>query len=43
MAVTRFTGKQMQATIDGILPVHPDDRDHRRLHQEREKVLRLYV
>jgi phage/plasmid-like protein (TIGR03299 family) len=42
MAMTRFTSKQMQATIDGILPVPPDDRDHRRLLQEREKVQRLY-
>jgi phage/plasmid-like protein (TIGR03299 family) len=42
MAVTRFTSKQMQTTIDGILPVPPDDRDHRRLLQEREKVQRLY-
>jgi phage/plasmid-like protein (TIGR03299 family) len=42
MAMTRFTSKQMQATIDGILPVPPDDRDHRRLLVEREKVQRLY-
>jgi hypothetical protein len=42
MAVPRFTSKQMQTTIDGILPVPPDDRDHRRLLQEREKVQRLY-
>ena len=42
MATTRFTGKQMQATIDGILPVPEDDKDHRRLLVEREKVTRLY-
>jgi hypothetical protein len=42
MAITRFTGKQMQATIDGVLPVPQDEKDHRRLLMEREKVQRLY-
>ena len=42
MAVTKFTPKQMVSTIDSILPVKNDDRDHRRLLTEREKVMRLY-
>jgi phage/plasmid-like protein (TIGR03299 family) len=42
LAVTRFSGRQMQSNIDQVLPVPEDDRDHRRILTEREKVLRLY-
>ena len=42
LAGTRFTGRQMQSTIDQVLPIPVDDRDHRRLLTEREKVLRLF-
>ena len=32
----------MQSTIDQVLPVPEDDRDHRQILTEREKVLRLF-
>ena len=42
MASTRFTSRMMAATIDGILPIPPDDKDHRRLLEGREKVQRQF-
>jgi phage/plasmid-like protein (TIGR03299 family) len=42
LAVTPFTGTQMQATVDRVLPVPKDDRDHGRLEAERGKVVQLF-
>lgn len=42
LAITPFTEKQMTATVDRLLPVPKDDRDHNRLEAERGKVLRLF-
>lgn len=42
LAVTPFTDRQMQATVDRIMPVPEDDRDHDRLRAERAKVVQLF-
>jgi phage/plasmid-like protein (TIGR03299 family) len=42
LAVTPFTGVQMQATVDRVMPVPKDDRDHSRLEAERGKVVQLF-
>lgn len=42
LATTRFTDEQMKATVDSVLPVPRDDRDHGRLEAERAKVLKLF-
>jgi phage/plasmid-like protein (TIGR03299 family) len=42
LAVTPFTDQQMKSTIDRVMPVPEDDRDHERLEAERAKVLRLF-
>lgn len=42
LAVTPFTDQQMQATVDRIMPVPQDDRDHDRLEAERAKVIQLF-
>ncbi len=42
LAVTPFTDKQMFATVDRVMPVPKDDRDHDRLENERGKVIRLF-
>lgn len=42
LAITPFTEKQMTATVDRLMPVPNDDRDHNRLEAERGKVLRLF-
>jgi phage/plasmid-like protein (TIGR03299 family) len=42
LAVTPFTGAQMQATVDRVMPVPKDDRDHSRLEAERAKVVQLF-
>ena len=42
LAVTPFTEKQMQATVDRVMPVPKDDKDHSRLEAERAKVIQLF-
>lgn len=42
LAATPFTEKQMKATVDTLLPVPRDDRDHGRLEAERGKVVQLF-
>jgi phage/plasmid-like protein (TIGR03299 family) len=42
LAVTPFTGAQMQATVDRVMPVPRDDRDHSRLEAEGGKVIQLF-
>jgi phage/plasmid-like protein (TIGR03299 family) len=42
LAVTPFTVKQMKATVDRVMPVPRDDRDHGRLESERTKVIQLF-
>jgi phage/plasmid-like protein (TIGR03299 family) len=42
LAITPFTGKQMQATVDRVMPVPKDDKDHSRLEAERAKVIQLF-
>ncbi len=42
LAITPFTEKQMKATVDRVLPVPQDDRDHGRLEAERAKVIQLF-
>lgn len=42
MAITPFTDQQLLATIDRVLPVPKDDRDHGRLEAERGKVVQLF-
>lgn len=42
LAVTPFTGRQMQATVDRVMPVPKDDKDHSRLEGERTKVIQLF-
>ncbi|WP_242370607.1 DUF932 domain-containing protein [Anaeromyxobacter sp. SG26] len=42
LATTRFTEEQMKATVDSVLPVPRDDRDHGRLEAERAKVIQLF-
>ena len=42
LATTPFTDRQMKATVDEVMPVPQDDRDHVRLVTEREKVLNLF-
>lgn len=41
-SVTPFTDSQMQATVDRVMPVPRDDRDHSRLEAERAKVVQLF-
>ena len=42
LAVTPFSTMQMRATIDRVMPVPRDDRDHARLEAERGKVIQLF-
>lgn len=42
LAVTPFSTRQMKATIDRLMPVPRDDRDHTKLEAERGKVIRLF-
>lgn len=42
LATTPFTDPQLLATIDRVLPVPKDDRDHGRLEAERGKVVQLF-
>lgn len=42
LAVTPFTDAQMQATVDRVMPVPRDDKDHSRLEAERAKVIQLF-
>ncbi|ABC83317.1 DUF932 domain-containing protein [Anaeromyxobacter dehalogenans] len=42
LAVTPFTTRQMKATIDRLMPVPKDDRDHTKPEAERGKVIRLF-
>jgi phage/plasmid-like protein (TIGR03299 family) len=42
LAITPFSDQQMLATVDRVLPVPKDDRDHDRLEKERGKVIQLF-
>ena len=42
LAATPFTDGQMKATVDEVMPIPQDDRDHARLVAEREKVINLF-
>jgi phage/plasmid-like protein (TIGR03299 family) len=42
LASTPFTEKQLKATVDTVLPLPRDDRDHGRLEAERAKVIQLF-
>jgi phage/plasmid-like protein (TIGR03299 family) len=42
LAMTPFTDAQLARTVEQVLPVPPDDRDHRRLEGGRAKVIELF-
>ena len=42
LATTPFTDVQMKATVDRVMPVPVDDKDHTRLEAERTKVVQLF-
>lgn len=42
MAKTRFSDRQMLATVDELMPVPRDDREHTGLLKERDRVLSLF-
>jgi phage/plasmid-like protein (TIGR03299 family) len=42
MAVTRFTEAQLMTTLDNVMPVPQDDKNHDRIIRDREKVKELF-
>lgn len=42
LAATPFTDDEMKATVEEVMPVPQDDRDHSRLLAEREKLIGLF-
>jgi phage/plasmid-like protein (TIGR03299 family) len=42
LAMTAFTDAQLARTVEQVLPVPPDDREHRRLEGGRAKVIELF-